>query len=155
MVTDSGFIRFPDCFFMFFLFSFDAFILLFSLIAYLTPVCRTTKFTFNFLILNSQSGFYPCSVAQSCPTLCNPMDWSTQGFPVFHHLPELSGTHVHWVYGVIQPSCPLLSPPPPTFNLSQHQGLFQWGSSLHQVPKVLELQLQHQSFRWVFRTDFL
>ena len=81
------------------------------------------------------------SVAQSCPTLCNPMDCSTPGFPVHHQLPEPTQTHVHWVGDVIQPSHPLLSPSPPTFNLSQHQGLFQWVDSLHQVAKVLEFQL--------------
>ena len=69
-------------------------------------------------------------------------------FPVFQHLLELTQSHVHWVGDVIQPSHPLLSPSPPAFNLSQHQGLFQWVSSLHQVAKVLELQLQHQSFQW-------
>ena len=95
------------------------------------------------------------SVAQSCLTLCNPMDCSTPGFPVHHQLPELAQTHVHWVGNVIQTSCPLSSPSPPAFNLSQHQGLFQWVSSSHQVAKVLELQLQHQSFQWMFRTDFL
>ena len=94
-----------------------------------------------------------CSVAQSCPTLCNPMDCSTPGFPVLHHLPELAKTHVHWVCDAIQPSHPLSSPSPPTFNLSQHQGLFQWVSSSHQVAKVLELQLQDQFFQWIFMTD--
>ena len=79
-----------------------------------------------------------CSVAQSCPTLCDPVDCSTPGFPVLHHLPELAQTHVHGV-SAIQPSHPLSSPSPPAFNLSQHQGLFQWISSLHQVAKVLEL----------------
>ena len=73
------------------------------------------------------------SVAQSCLTLCDPMDCS----PVHHHLPELAQTHVHWVSDAIQPSHPLSSPSPPTFNLSQHHGLFQWVSSLHQVAKVL------------------
>ena len=68
--------------------------------------------------------------------------------------PELAQTHVHWVGDAVQPSHPLLSPSPPAFNLSQHQGLFQWVSSLHQVAKVLELQLQHQSFQWIFRIDF-
>ena len=63
--------------------------------------------------------------------------------------------HVHWVSEAIQPSHPLSSPSPPTFNLSQHQGLFKWVSSLHQVAKVLEFQLKHQSFQWIFRTDFL
>ena len=87
------------------------------------------------------------SVAQSCPTLCNPMDCSTPGLLVHQQLPELAQTHVHWVGDAIQPSHPLLSPSPPAFNLSQHQGLFQWVRSSHQVAKVLEFQLQHQSFQ--------
>ena len=95
------------------------------------------------------------SVTNLCLTLCYPMNCSTPGFPVLHHLPEFAQTHVHWVSDVIQPSCPLSSPSPPTFNLSQHPGLFQWGLSLHQVTKVLELQLQHQSFQWIFRVVFL
>ena len=86
------------------------------------------------------------SVTQSCSTLCNPIDCSTPGLPVHHQFPELTQTHVHWVGDAIQPSHPLSSPSPPTFNLSQHQGLFQWVSSSHQVAKVLEFQLQHQSF---------
>ena len=70
--------------------------------------------------------FYPCccSVAWSCLTLCDPMDCSTPGFPVLHHLPGLAQTHVHRVGDAIQLSHPLLSPSPPAFNLSQHQGLF-------------------------------
>ena len=72
------------------------------------------------------------SVAQSCPTLCDPMDCSTPGFLVLHHRPELAQTHVG---GAIQPSHPLSSPSPPAFNLFQHQGLFQWISSLHRGPK--------------------
>ena len=95
------------------------------------------------------------SVAQLCLTLCDLMDCSRPGFPVFHQLPELAQTHVHWVGDAIQPSHRLSSPTPPAFNLSQHQGLFKWVSSLYQVAKVLELQLQHQSFQWIFRTDFL
>ena len=79
-----------------------------------------------------------------------PHDCSTPGFPVLHHLPELAPTHVHWVGDSIQPSHPLSSPSPLTFNLSQHQGLFKWVSSSHQVSKVLELQLQNQSFQWIF-----
>ena len=66
------------------------------------------------------------------------MDCSTPGLPVHHQLLELTQTHVHWVGGAIQPSHPLSSPSPPTFNLSQHQGLFQWVSSLHEVAKILE-----------------
>ena len=92
---------------------------------------------------------------QSCPTLCDPMDCSMPGLPVHHQLPELARTHVHWVSDAIQPSHPLSSPSPPAFNPSQHQGLFQWVSSLHQVAKVLEFQLQYQSFQWIFRTEFL
>ena len=95
------------------------------------------------------------SVAQSCPTLCDPVNHSTPGLPVHHQLPEFTQTHIHWVGDAIQPSHPLSSPFPPAPNPSQHQGLFQWVSSLHQVAKVLEFQLQHQSFQWTFRTDFL
>ena len=95
------------------------------------------------------------SVAQLCPTFCDPTDCSTPGFPVHHQLPELAQTHVHHIGDAIQPSHPLLFPSPPTFNLPQHQDLFQWVSSSHQVAKVLEFQLQHQSFQWIFRTDFL
>ena len=91
------------------------------------------------------------SVSKSCPTVCDPMDCSTPGFPVLHYLLEFAQTQVHWVSDAIQPSDPLSSPYPATFNLSQHQGLFQWISSLHQVAKVLELPLQHQSFQWIFR----
>ena len=83
------------------------------------------------------------SVAQSWTTLCDPMNCSTLGFPVHHQFPKLTQTHVHWVGDAIQPSHPLSSPSPPAFNLSQHQGLFKWVSSSHQVPKVLEFQLQH------------
>jgi len=95
------------------------------------------------------------SVSQLCLTLCDPMDWSTPGFPVHHQLPKRTQTHVHWVGDAIQPSHPLLSPSSPTFNLSQHQDLFRWDSSSHQMAKVLEFQLQPQSFQWMLRSDFL
>ena len=95
-----------------------------------------------------------CSVAQSCPTLCNLMDCSTPGFPVLYHFPELAQTHVHQVSDAIEPSHPL-SPSPPALSLSQHQGLFWWVCSSYQVATVLELQFQHHSFQWIFRTDFL
>ena len=95
------------------------------------------------------------SVAQSCPTLCDPTDCSMPGFAVYHQQPEFTQTHVHWVSNSIQPSHPLSSPSPSAFSLSQHRGLFKWVSSSHQVGKVLEFQLQHQSFQWIFRTDFL
>ena len=83
------------------------------------------------------------SVIQSFPTLCDHMNHSTPRLSVHHHLQGFIQTHVHWVGDAIQPSHPLLSLSPPTFNLSQHQGLFQWVSSSHQVAKLLELQLQH------------
>ena len=95
------------------------------------------------------------SVAQLCLTLCNPMDCSTPSFPVHHQLPEFTQTHVHCIGDAIQPSHPLSSPSLPALNLSQHQGLFQWVGSSHQVARVLEFQVQHQSFQWTFKTDFL
>ena len=95
------------------------------------------------------------SVTQSCLTLCNPMDYSMPGLPVHHQLPKLAQNHVHWVGDAIQPPHPLSSSSPSAFNLSQHHSLFQWISSSHQEAKVLEFQLQHQSFQWIFRTDFL
>ena len=94
-----------------------------------------------------------CSVTQSCPTLCDPMDCRKPGFPILHHLPELAQTHVHRVSDAIQPSHPLSSPSPPVFNLTSIR-VFS-NESLHQVAKVLEFQLQYQSFQWIFRTDFL
>ena len=89
------------------------------------------------------------SVAQSCPTLCNPMDCCMPGLPVDHQLPEFIQTHIRWVDDAIQLSHPLSSPSPPAFNLSQHQGLFKWVSSSHQMAKVLEFRLQHQSFQCI------
>ena len=91
-------------------------------------------------------GFFPwsvqfSSVAQSCPTLCDPMNHSTPGLPIHYHLPEFTQTHVHRVGDAIQPSHPLLSPSPPAPNSSQHQSLFQWVNSSHEVAKVLEFQL--------------
>ena len=91
-------------------------------------------------------GSFCCSVTQLCLTLCDPMDCSTPGFPVLHHLLRLVQIHFHWVGDAIQRSHPLSSPSTPAFNLSQHQGLFQWITSSHQVAKVLELQLQPQFF---------
>ena len=83
------------------------------------------------------------------------MNRSMPGLPVHHQLQESTQIHGHWVDDAIQPSHPLWSPSPPALNLSPHQGLFQWVSSLHQVAKVLEFQLQHQSFQWTPRTDLL
>ena len=95
------------------------------------------------------------SVTQLCMNLCDFMDCSPPGLPVHNQLLEPTQTHVHCVSDAFQPSHPLLSPSPPAFNLSQHQGLFQWVSFLYQVAKVLEFQLQHQFFQWILRTDFL
>ena len=81
------------------------------------------------------------SVAQSCPTLCNPMNPSTPSLPVHYQLPEFTQTHVHQVSDAIQPSHPLSSPSPPAPNPSQQQSLFQWVNSSHEVAKVLEFQL--------------
>ena len=95
------------------------------------------------------------SVAQSCLTLCDPMNHSTPGLLIHHQLPEFTQTHVHRVGDAIQPSHPLSSPSPPVPNPSQHQRLFQWVNSSHEVAQVLEFQLQHQSFQWTPRTDLL
>ena len=88
------------------------------------------------------------SVTQSCPTLCEPMNRSMPGLPVHHQLLEFTQTHTHRVCNAIQPSHPLSSPSPPVPNPSQHQRLFQWVNSSHEGAKVLEFQLQHQSFQW-------
>ena len=115
------------------------------------------------LLFNMLSGFviaflprseekWSCSVVSDS---LRPMNRSTPGLPVHHQLLEFTQTHVHWVSDAVQPSHPLSIPSPPAFNVSQHQSLFQWVSSSHQVAKVLEFQLQHQSFQRIFRTDFL
>ena len=96
-----------------------------------------------------------CSVAQSCPTLCDPMNCSTPSLPVHHQLPEFTQTHAHRVSDAIQPSHPLSSPSPPAPNPPHHQSLFQWVNSSHEVDKVFEFQLQHQSFQWTSKTNLL
>ena len=100
---------------------------------------------------------YPCycSVSKSCLTLCNPMDCSMPGSPVLHYLWEYARIHVHWVWFYLTISSFATPSSPFAFSLSQHQSLFQWVGSLHQVAKVLEFQLQHQSFQWIVRVDFL
>ena len=95
------------------------------------------------------------SVAQSCPTLCDLMNCSTSGLSVHHQLPEFTQTHVHRVSDTIQPSHPRSSPSPPAPNPSQHQSIFQWVNSSHEVAKVLEFQLQHHSFQRNPRVDLL
>ena len=95
------------------------------------------------------------SVTKSCPTLCDRMECRTLGLPIHLQLLEFTQTFIHCLGDAIQPSHPLSFPSPPAFNLSQHQGLSQGVSSSDQVAKVLELQLQHQSFQCIFRTDVL
>ena len=105
---------------------------------------------------NSVSGWWSFSSALFSHSVMSNSLWP-HGLPVHHQLSEFIQIHVHWISDGIQPSCPLSisSPSPSTLNLSQHQGLFRWVSSLHQVAKGLEFQLQHQSLQWIFRTDFL
>ena len=99
----------------------------------------------------------PMQLESSC--YCSPLShvqlFATpcQSFPVLHYLLGFAQTHVHWVDDTIQPSHPLSPPSSPALNLAQHKGLFQWVSSSHQVAKVLELQIQHQSFQWRFRVE--
>ena len=112
---------------------------------------RNTELTSHYQLEEFQFS----SVAQSCPTLCDPMNSSTPGLPVHHQLPEFTQTHVHRVSDAIQPSHPLSSASPSASNPSQHQGLFQWVNSSHEVAKVLEFQPQHQSFQWTPRTGLL
>ena len=132
-----------------------------SHLSYVSPLFIEIQLTYNVVLISaiqksdSLSSVQFSSVMQSCLTLCNPIDCSTSDLPVHHQLPEFTQIHVHWVSDAVQPSQPLSSPSPSSFNLSQHQGLFQWVGSLHQVAKVLEFQLQHQFFQRIFRTDFL
>ena len=114
----------------------------------------TTSSSLVFLLCHSVQF---SSVTQSCPTLWDLMNHSTPGLPVHHQLPEFTQTHVHRVSDAIQPSHPLSSPSPPAPNASQHQSLFQWVNSSHEVAKVLEFQLQHHSLQrtcqlWIFST---
>ena len=114
-----------------------------------------THFDSRILFSESLDSVQFSSVAQSCLSLCDPMNCSTPGLPVHHQLPEATQTHAHRVGDAIQLSHPLSSPSAPAPNPSQHQGLFQWVNSSHEVAKVSELQLQHQSFQWTPRTDLL
>ena len=102
------------------------------------------------ICFSASDWIYCFLVDQSSPTLWDSMNYSTPGFPVLHQLSELTHTYIHWVSDAIQPSHPLSSPSPPAFSLSQHQGLFKWVTSSHQIAKVLELQFQHQSFQCIY-----
>ena len=122
---------------------------------YLKCIFNILELNLIFYLLFKKDSVQFSLVTQSCLTLCNPMNCSTPGLLVHHQLLGFTQTHVHWVSDAIQSSHPLSSRSPPAFNLSQHQGLFKWVISSHQVASVLEFQLQHQSFQLIFRTDFL
>ena len=109
--------------------------------AILTPIPKMQKWKCSGILGDSYTQL-DSSVAQSCPTLCNPMDCSMPGFPVHHQFPEHTQIHVLCIGDGIQPSHPLLSPSPSAFNISQNQGLFKCVSSLHQVAKALEFQFR-------------
>ena len=121
--------------------------------------CTAKWISYTYTYIHSFfSDSFPISVqvvAQSCPTLCDPMYRSMTGLPVHHQLPEFTQTHVHRVSDAIQPSHPLASPSPPAPNPSQHLSLFQWINSSHEVAKVLEFQLEHHSFQRNPRADLL
>ena len=126
---------------------------------YNKTVIISIVFSISSLSHSSKLSIWEChqfsSVTQSCPTICNPMNCSMPGLPVHHQLPKFTQTHVHRVGDAIQPSHPLSSPSPLAPNPSQHQSLFQWVNSSHEVAQVLEFQPQHQSFQWTPRTDLL
>ena len=107
-----------------------------GIVSFVQKYWSVLRFLMHMLVASSSS-----SVTQSYPTLCDPMNRSTSGLPVHHQLPEFTPTHIHQVGDAIQPSHPLSSPSPPTPNPSQHQNLFQWVNSSHEVAKVLEFQL--------------
>ena len=117
--------------------------------------CKIVKLVWKILEKVYEVSVQFSSVVQSCLTLCDPMNRSTPGLPVHHRLLEFTQTHIHRVGDAFQPSHPLSSPSPPAPNPSQHQSLFQQVNSSHEVAKVLEFQLQHQSFQRTPRTDLL
>ena len=124
-----------------------------------TSLCFRAMKAFHFIPFSSSVQF--SSVAQSCPTLCNPMNCSTPGLPVHHHLPEFTQTHVHQVSDAIQPSHPWPSPSPPAPIPSEHQGLFQWANSAYKLneqgdniqpwhtPFLFETSRGHQMHGWL------
>ena len=122
-------------------------------VAFVISLC--IEIILQYRVLSSKTFQFSSVQSLSHVRLCNPMDCNTPGFPVHRQLLDLAQIHVHWFGDAIQPSHPRSSPSPPAFNLSQHQDLFQWVSSLHHMAKGLELQLQHQSFQWIFRVYFL
>ena len=118
-------------------------------------ISKLLLYIFSYLNRTCLCSVQISSIVQSCPTLCDPINCSTPGLPVHHKLPEFTQTHGHRVSDAIQPSHPLSPPSPPARNPSQHQGLFQRVNSSHEVAKVLEFQLLHQSFQWTPRTYLL
>ena len=116
---------------------------------------KTIALTTRIFVSKAMFNYCCCSLTQSYPTLCDPMDCNIPGSSVHLHLPAFTQTPVHWAGDAIQPPHPLLPPSPPALSLSQHQCLFKWVSSSHLVAKVLEFQLQHQSFQWTPRTDLI
>ena len=112
-------------------------------------------FLVKIFIIGSNFKMYVQFSCRSVVSLCDPMNHSTPGLLVHHQLPEFTQTHVHWVGDIIQPSHPRSSPSPPAPNPPQHQGFFQWVNSSCEEAKVLRFQLQHQSFQWTPRNDFL
>ena len=122
-------------------------------------VRNTHTHTWLKISIRCSTGQKPVSSVQfSCSVMFDslwPNGCSTPGLPVHHQPQEFAQTHVHWGSDAIQQTHPLSSPSPPTFSLSQHQSLFKWVCPSHQVAKVLEFQLQHQSFQWTLRTDLL
>ena len=121
------------------------------------PSVQVSSVQFSHSVVSNSFSSVQFSSVQSLSRvrLCDPMNRSTPRLPVHHQLPKFTQTHVHWVGDAIQPSHPLSSPSPPASNPSQHQDLFQWVSSSHEVARVLELQLQHQSFQWTPKADLL
>ena len=113
--------------------------ILWGLVLYSEASCFTVWYLIFIIVFISSVQF--SSVTQSCPTVCDPMNCSTPGLPVHHQLPEFTQTHIHQVSDASQPSQPLSSPSPPAPNPSQHQSLFQWVNSSHEVAKELESQL--------------
>ena len=133
-------------------------------LSYLSCVTLTKSLYFHFQNVNSthitimwdcDEVCFCCLIIKSYLNLSDPLECSTPGLPVLHYPLKFAQIHVHWVSDTIQLSHPLSTPSPLALNLSQYQGLFQWVNCSHQVAKVLEFQVQHQSYQWIFRVNFL
>ena len=115
---------------------------------------HTVTFFWQYLLITKADMYLPSVQLTGVWLFVTPMDCSTPGLPVPHHLLEFAQVHVHCIGDAIQSSHPLMPFSPSALNLFCHQGLFQWVGCSHQVAKILKLQIQHQSFQWVFRVDF-